>query len=374
MLDRLARFLRGMIRVLTRPVRRVGRRGGLVFEAYRGYGSREEVFVIGRVFRQPAQKAGSGGMMHDLLDLGRLFLRYGVRDAKVSAHFCGSQDTFSTDNDGYFRIHLRPAQPPSDSQLWHSMALKLVAPEEVQATAEVYVPPAASRFLVISDIDDTVMATGVANKGKMLWRLFVENAQSRVAFPGVAAFLRALHLGGTKAEMNPMLYVSRAPWSIYDMLVEFFNLHQIPVGPLLFLREWGGTLQSPLPRRAESHKRELIEHMLAIYSKLPVVLIGDSGQRDPELYAQIVRKHGERVVAVYIRDVSHRANRLSAIEALSGEVANAGSYMLLADHTDTMAADAVERGLIAADAYTAVRQERESAGDTASPVAPPKAG
>ena len=36
-----------------------------------------------------------------------------------------------------------------------------------------------------------------------------------------------------------MLYVSRAPWGIYEILEEFFRRHDIPVGPILFLREWG---------------------------------------------------------------------------------------------------------------------------------------
>ena len=93
--------------------------------------------------------------------------------------------------------------------------------------------------MVISDIDDTVMETGVANKLKMLWRLFVEDAESRVPFPGVAALYRALHAGASGDEANPMLYVSRAPWGIYDVLDEFFARHGIPAGPVLFLREWG---------------------------------------------------------------------------------------------------------------------------------------
>ena len=36
-----------------------------------------------------------------------------------------------------------------------------------------------------------------------------------------------------------MLYVSRAPWGIYDILEDFFQHHDIPAGPILFLREWG---------------------------------------------------------------------------------------------------------------------------------------
>ena len=55
----------------------------------------------------------------------------------------------------------------------------------------------------------------------------------------MSALYRALHAGAAGDEGNPMLYVSRAPWGIYDILEEFFQHHDIPAGPVLFLREWG---------------------------------------------------------------------------------------------------------------------------------------
>jgi phosphatidate phosphatase APP1 len=219
------------------------------------------------------------------------------------------------------------------------------------------VPPVACRYVVISDIDDTVMYTGVAQKLKMLWRLFMQDAESRVAFPGMATLLRALHGGRSGAEFNPMLYVSRGPWSIYKVLDEFFNLHRIPVGPLLFLREWGVTLRRPLPRRAQDHKLELIRKMLALYHDLPFVLIGDSGQHDPEVYTRTVREHPGRVVAIYIRDVSRKPERHDAIEALAVEVVDAGSSLLLAADSLAMAEHAVTHGLIPPEALAAVRAE-----------------
>jgi phosphatidate phosphatase APP1 len=212
---------------------------------------------------------------------------------------------------------------------------------------------------VISDIDDTIMETGVASKLRMLWRLFLQGAESRVAFPGVAALLQALHRGASGLEANPMLYVSRAPWSIYEVLDEFFNLHHIPAGPLLFLREWGLTLQSPLPRRAQDHKLDLIRNMLALYRDLPFILIGDSGQRDPEVYAQIVHEHLGRVLAIYIRNVSRDPERHRAIEALALEVVQAGSSLVLAADSLAMAEHAAAHGLIAPDALAEVARERE---------------
>jgi phosphatidate phosphatase APP1 len=158
-----------------------------------------------------------------------------------------------------------------------------------------------------------------------------------------------------------MLYVSRAPWGIYEMLTEFFHRHAIPEGPVMFLREWGLSWRHPLPRRAEDHKRDLIDHMLRLYGDLPFVLIGDSGQHDPEVYAEIVAEHPGRVVAVYIRNVSSDAARISEIERLAASVTAARSSLVLAADSVAMAEHAAGLGLIAPEAVAAVVAERLTA-------------
>jgi phosphatidate phosphatase APP1 len=356
----VARACRRALHLLARPLKGASGPGGLVVQPYRGYGSEAEVFLMGRVFRQPGLGAlrREGTLSRDVLDAARRLLRRDVAEAVLVARFGGTAQRVTTDRDGYFRVHLRLAQRPSPEQLWHRMDLELVSPAEAKAAGELFVPPWTARYVVISDIDDTIMKTGVANKVMMCWRLFAQGARSRVAFPGVAALYKALHGGVSGAEQNPMLYVSRGPWSLYEVLDEFFHLHGIPVGPILFLREWGLSWRHPFPRRAKDHKLTLIRRMVALYRDLPFILIGDSGQRDPEIYARVVREHPGRVLAIYIRNVSRHAKRPQAIEALAREVAEAGSSLLLAADSFAMAAHAAERGLISPTALSDVLQER----------------
>lgn len=367
LVGRLGRACRRALRLVARPVRTSAQRGGIVLQPYRGYGSAREVFLIGRVFRQPLATVASDRepdtLLRALADVGRRFLRRGVRNASLVVRFTGKVQPLTTDRDGYFRAHLRLDEPPPADLVWHEIELELSAPVSVSTRVELFIPPPACRFVVISDIDDTIMHTGVANKLRMLWRLFMEDAESRTAFPGVAALLRALHLGATGSERNPMLYISRAPWSIYEVLDAFFQQHAIPVGPLLFLREWGLTLQSPMPRRAKGHKLALIRHMLEVYQELPFILIGDSGQRDPEIYAQVVREHPGRVRAVYIRNVSRKPERVQAIERLAAEVADAGSSLLLAADSLAMAEHAAAQGLVPPAALAEVAGERKAEGE-----------
>jgi phosphatidate phosphatase APP1 len=360
-----------ILSLVARPVRTAHGRRGIVLQPYRGYGSREEIFLIGRVFRQShtdhdASQGDEEDLAAHLRDIVRRIVRRSVSDAIVVARFGDAEQRAVTDRDGYFRVHLKIREIPPGRDGWHDVNLVLEQPEPVRATAQVFIPPDNCRHVVISDIDDTVMFTGVAGKLKMLWRLFVQDAESRVAFPGVAAFYRALHAGASANEANPMLYVSRAPWGIYDVLDEFFKMHGIPVGPVLFLREWGITWKSPLPRKAEDHKCELIGNMLALYKDLPFILIGDSGQHDPEVYRRIVDEHPGRVTAVYIRNVSRDETRIREIEELAKAVTAAGSGMVLAADSLAMAEHAACLGLIAPESPAEVRAELTAEGATVS--------
>ena len=367
MTTRTGRAARKALRVLARPVRRAQGRGGrgqggLVVEPYRGYGSEDEIFLIGRVFRQSPGIPGEDpeSWRAQWRDLRRRIARRSVAGAAIRARFGNAETRVVTDRDGYFRIHLHPQAVPVRADPWHEVDLVLESDPPIEAKGAVFIPPRGPGFVVISDIDDTVMRTGVANKVKMLWRLFVEDAESRVAFPGVTALYRALHAGPTGTQANPMLYVSRAPWGLYEMLTEFFQRHGIPAGPVLFLREWGLSWTHPLPRRATDHKQALITHMLALYRSEPFVLIGDSGQHDPEVYAGIVADHPGRVRAVYIRNVSRDRGRIAEIARLAGAVTAAGSSLVLAADSIAIATHAAEIGLIAPGAVAEVTDEHRA--------------
>lgn len=369
-LSAVLRGVRRALRTLTSPVRRDRGHEGVVIQPYRGYGTSEELHLVGRVFRQPrfGARLRDGSLARQLADALRRFTRWGLGGVRLTARFRDAEVRTVTDRDGYFHVLLRIPEPPSPERLWHAVDLEASwAGHEVRETGLVYVPPARARFVVVSDIDDTVMFTGVANKLRMMWRLFVQGAESRVAFPGVAALYRALHYGVGGAERNPMLYVSRGPWSIYEVLVRFFRLHEIPEGPVLFLREWGLTIQRPLPRRAEDHKRDLIRAMLERYRDLPFILFGDSGQHDPEVYARIVAENPGRVLAVYIRNVSQGDARKGEIDELARRTTEVGCPLVLASDTRAMAEHAAAQGWIPPEAVVDVSVERIVEGDEGGP-------
>jgi phosphatidate phosphatase APP1 len=209
---------------------------------------------------------------------------------------------------------------------------------------------------VISDLDDTVVQTGATSLLRMARTVFLSNARTRLPFPGVAAFYRALQHGAGESPFNPVFYVSSSPWNLHDLLTEFLVLRKIPLGPLM-LRDWGISAQEALPTGHAGHKLEAIRRILDLFPALPFLLIGDSGQEDPEIYHRVVHDHPDRILAVYIRNVTPRPERAAAIRALAEEVEAAGSTLLLDDDTLGAARHAAERGWITPAALEEVAAE-----------------
>lgn len=356
----IGRVLRGAAEFLASLSDAGNGRYCVVLQPYRGYGSREEAVLMGRVFKRLRFREGSDQPLeqHVARNLAGLLLRWSVCKAVLVVRFGKTKVRVITDRYGYFRVRMHLPEPPASDRLWHHVDIELLRPLHAVTTGEFFVPPAGARFVVISDIDDTVVETGVASRIVTLQRLLFQTAEKRLAFPGVASLYRALHRGLSGREFNPMLYVSQGPWGIYEMLERFFRLHRIPVGPILFLREWGLTLQHPLPHRVKNHKLNLIRGMLSLYHDLPFILIGDSAQHDPEIYTRVVEEHPGRVLAVYIRRVTRAPQRRAAIEVLARRVIAAGSSLVLAADSLIMAEHAVEHGLISSRALSEVLRER----------------
>jgi phosphatidate phosphatase APP1 len=324
---------------------------------YRGYGTTRELFLKGRVLeRSGITLAGrDDAVWKNILNMARRFASDEVAGARMRASFDGLQVETTADVEGFFEVRFRLPEPLDDQAGWYQVELDLLSPpspggETVRATGEVLVPTGA-RFGVISDLDDTVVRSSATSVLKMAWIVLRNNAHTRLPFEGVAAFYRALQLGPNGRSSNPIFYVSSSPWNIYDMLEDFLNVHGVPPGPL-FLKDWSPTVLG----KHRDYKTGVIRHLLRTYQDLPFVLIGDSGEEDPEIYLQAVREHPGRIMVVYIRDVAS-VERDAEVMAIADEARKLGTEMVAVPDTAAAAEHAASIGLIAPEAIAAVRSE-----------------
>lgn len=151
---------------------------------------------------------------------------------------------------------------------------------------------------IISDLDDTIKITEVRDHRATLRNTFLREFQP---VPGMAEFYRKLG----RSNGASFHYVSASPWQLYPALTEFIAAHSFPRGTF-HLKEfrWKNRSFFSLFSDPEKYKLGVIEPLLKRFPNRRFILIGDSGERDPEIYATLARKYPRQIERIYIRDVS----------------------------------------------------------------------
>lgn len=327
--------------------------------AYRGYAGNGRVLVLGRVLQDEGlpQPDPRHSKVRNVLAMLKRLESDPLPFARVKARLAEGPHEMVADNEGFLRqwLPLGAAAGPG----WSSIQLVLADPHNGVASvveAPFLTPPASATYGVISDMDDTVLQSHVSDFIRAARVVLLENARTRLPFPGVAAFYRALEQGPAGGAGSPIFYVSSSPWNLYDVIVEFLEAQQIPVGPLL-LRDWD--FGRALLRNAD-YKTGVIREILATYPSLPFLLVGDSAQEDPEIYADIVATHPGRILAVYIRNVRQHPTDSPAIRELVERVTRAGSTLVLADDTLAVARHAAAHGWIREETLGDIGEEKRA--------------
>ena len=265
-------------------------------------------------------------------------------------------------------LNLAPDSPIEWTDMWHEIDIELTdAPvpftRGLKCTAEVLVPPLDAEYGIISDIDDTVVQTSATDVLAMSRKVFLHNARTRLPFAGVSEFYKALQLGRNGKRNNPFFYVSSSPWNMYDLLKDFLDLNQIPEGPLL-LRDFGLQDNKFISSGHMGHKFKEIENILLTYPLLNFVLIGDSGQEDPKIYREVVKKYPGRILAIYIRDVQLAEREKIAMD-ISTELKE-HVELVIVDNTVEAAEHAAKTGLIYTEAIPEIETDKkQDKGETA---------
>ena len=307
-------------------------------ESYVGHGGAEGIVVRGRVVDDPppSEAVEGEGFPAAFRRVLRGFMTDELPSVPLRATVAGVSVETVSDAEGYFLARLRPDVEKLVSP-WTSGTVGLGAEYRglvgAHATPlEVRVPGAEARFGILSDIDDTILETGVQRIGLMIRRTLSGSALTRTPFHGAADLYVDLAAG-----VNPVFYVSSSPWNLHSFLVAFLRHRGFPMGPVL-LRDLLGT---PAGRE---QKVDRIQEVLDAHPSLPFVLIGDSGEKDAEIYADIVKTYPGRILAVYIREVRLDPED-GRVEKISGTWGHDVPFVLAPD-SDAVRRHASELGLL----------------------------
>ncbi len=153
---------------------------------------------------------------------------------------------------------------------------------------------------VISDIDDTVKVTEVHSRASLIANTFLREFR---VIEGIAESYRRWAEEGAAFH-----YVSSSPWQLFSPLTDLFGDAGLPEGTF-HLRSF--RIREHMLRRLLLIRRRgkvpVIRSILRQFPQRRFVLVGDSGERDPEIYGDIARQFPNQVQAIFIRQLPHRS-------------------------------------------------------------------
>jgi phosphatidate phosphatase APP1 len=157
----------------------------------------------------------------------------------------------------------------------------------------------ATGVSVITDIDDTIKHTEVTCRMSLLRNTFLREF---LPISGMADVYQNWAARGAAFH-----YVSSSPWQLYAPLAELCTAGGFPNGSF-HLRAF--RLRDHMLRRLFLVRRPvkgfMIKSVVATFPQRKFLLVGDSGEKDPEIYGAIARRFPNQVAGIFIRELSQR--------------------------------------------------------------------
>lgn len=292
-------------------------------QPYFGYRSRDRLVLVARALRLGDRGFDKRGRLRTIRTMLSHFASREESGIPVTLQLEAGgrliRQEVPTDSEGFahFDVALDPPLDLAPHPVWEGVSMRWFNRDGPQCIdGHVLAPGMDSRLAVISDIDDTIIETGVTGGLRSVvrnWRrLIAELPDERIAVPGADAFYgdlgggQVLPLGEVRphkripATRRPFFYVSSSPWNLFSYLVAFLRAKGLPLGPLL-LRDWGFNRATLGSAGHGEHKSGAIAAIMAMYPHLRFALIGDDTQGDLPAYAHAVEANPERVAAIFIR-------------------------------------------------------------------------
>ncbi len=280
----------------------------IIIHPYGGFTTRDKVFALARVLEQEGiRERHNGNFLTTLWNSYKRFETDEHPDVEVEVLARGQRMTLTSDEEGYVEIarDLPVEESPANRE---SIAYEIRSGQEesFHISDSLVHPSSTAEYGVISDIDDTILETGVSTPLK--WKLLVNSLLTRTgrrkSFEGGSSLYQALSAGKAPGAANPFFYVSNSPWNMYNYIEAFLVRYTYPEG-VIMLRDFGRRAHRTEGYQAHE-KKDRIEFILRHIPDLPFVMIGDAGEADTEIYLRLLTAYPDRIKAILIRQVANR--------------------------------------------------------------------
>ena len=263
-----------------------------------GYGTDEWVRVFVRVLLAPPGSPpprlgdATSGFPPDQRGWRR-FVSATAVGVPVTVTVAGTAHEVHSDRDGYLDIRLPARLEPG----WQTVSVALEDAVDVPVPVRIVGPD--TRLGLVSDIDDTVIVTMLPRPLLAFRNAFLLRESARRAVPGMAELYA--DVGAAHPDVF-VVYLSTGAWNTAGAVARFLDLQGFPRGPLL-MTDWGPTPTGWF-RSGADHKHTQLRRLLDELGHLDWLLVGDDGQHDPTIYAEVAAAFPDRVVGIAIRELS----------------------------------------------------------------------
>ena len=182
---------------------------------------------------------------------------------------------------------------------------------------------------IISDIDDTIRITQVRDRRANLARTFLR------PFEPVPGMAEAYRTWATSYGAN-FCYVSASPWQLFSPLSEFITTNCFPDGTF-YLRNfrWKDRSLFSVLASPRKYKMAVIEKLFESFPARQFVLVGDTGEKDPEIYADLATRFPKQVRKILLRDVTGERAESGRYQELFGALPELG-WEIFSDPSEIM--------------------------------------
>ena len=291
---------------------------------YIGYGNNRQMYLFGRALEDEQIDLARKSLLSIFINSFKRFETDEIPNTTLTIQFSDQKviETI-TDEEGYYSTIVKSLNAEQNENGWINYDIGFK--DNVNGTCnqaldrftgKVMIPSPFASFGIISDVDDTILQTGVNSrfKWKLILNTFFKHSSLRTSFTGAADLYRLLEAETKNQSTNPIFYVSNSPWNLYRYLEKFLEYNNFPKGPLL-LRD----LNLPHERTimtGHNHKPVTIEKILSNYESMKFILFGDASEDDTSIYLKIAEQHPDQVLAIFIRGVDYGSYNLKVSEQI----------------------------------------------------------
>jgi phosphatidate phosphatase APP1 len=252
-----------------------------------------------RSWNEPANMSREELMAANELLMTRLapFMTLPTAQVPITVFFFNKEKSTSksvtTDDSGHFNLRAALDFVPDQ--------VRVLASEKLSAVEDVIITDHKGVSL-ISDIDDTIKHSAIGSGAREIFKNTFIRELSDLTIQGVKEWYSTLANMGVKLH-----YVSNSPWQLYPLLKSYFSMAGLPPGSF-HLKQYSGMLQGIFEPAAEK-KRGSLDRIMHDFPERKFILVGDSGEADLEVYTDVVLEYPDRILGVFIRDVTTPAKK-----------------------------------------------------------------